>query len=96
MYATVFSDYYIGLAWDIRYPNIVGITHICKGNCKQIPLCMAWVLTIHKSQGLTFKKETIDISNEGRQGLTFTMIQKVKYIIGYKYLLSLHLRGMER
>jgi ATP-dependent exoDNAse (exonuclease V) alpha subunit len=42
------------------------------------PLKMAWALTIHKSQGLTLSKETIDIGKVERQGLTFTTISRVK------------------
>ena len=87
MYATVFFDDYIGLPWDIRYPNIVPITPICRGNCKQIPLCMAWDLTIHKSQGFTLQRETIDIGNAEKQGLTFTTISRVKYIDGLQIYL---------
>ena len=74
MYATRYFSDYIGLPWDIRYPNIVPIKPICSGNCKQIPLHMGWALTIHKSQGLNLQRETIDISNAERQGLTFTTI----------------------
>ena len=32
---------------------------------------MDWALTIHKSQGLTLIRSTIDIGNIERQGLTF-------------------------
>lgn len=39
---------------------------------------MAWVLTIHKSQGLTLHKATIDIGKIKRQGLTFTTISRVR------------------
>jgi ATP-dependent exoDNAse (exonuclease V) alpha subunit len=39
---------------------------------------MAWALTIHKSQGLTLHKATIDIGNTDRQGLTFTAISRVR------------------
>ena len=66
MHATVSFDDYIGLPWDIRYPNIVPITPVYRGNHKQIPLCMAWALTIHKSQGLTLQRATIDIGNVER------------------------------
>ena len=38
---------------------------------------MAWALTIHKSQGLTLQRATIDIGNIDRQGLTFTTISRV-------------------
>ena len=45
---------------------------------------MAWDLTIHKSQGLTLEKTTIDIGNVERQGLTFTGISRVKSIDGLR------------
>ena len=84
MYATVSFDDYISLPWDIIYPNIVPITPIYRGNHKQIPLRMAWALAIHKSQGLTLQRATIDISNAERQGLTFTTISRVKSIYGLR------------
>ena len=82
MYATVSFDDYIGLPCDIRHPKIVPIAPIAIGNHKQIPLRMAWDLTIHKSQGLTLQRETIDIGIAERQGLTFTAISRVKSIDG--------------
>ena len=82
MYATVSFDDYIGLPWDIRYPKIVPIAPVVRGNRKQIPLRMAWALTIHKSQGLTLQRATIDIDITERQGLTFTTISRVKSIDG--------------
>jgi len=53
---------------------------------KQIPLRMAWDLAIHKSQGLTIDKVTIDIGTSVRQGLTFTTISRVKSIDGLRIL----------
>ena len=41
---------------------------------------MSWAITIHKSQGLTLQKATIDIGVVERQGLTFIAISKVKTI----------------
>ena len=43
---------------------------------------MAWALTIHKSQGLTLERASIDIGNKEQQGLTFTAISRVKSIDG--------------
>ena len=82
LYATVSFDDYIGFPWHIRYPNIVPITPVYRGNRKQIPLHMAWTLTIHKPQGLNLQREIIDISNAERQGLNFTIISRVKSIDG--------------
>ena len=47
------------------------------GSQRQIPLTMAWAIAIHKSQGLTLQKATIDIGTTERQGLTFTTMSRV-------------------
>ena len=39
---------------------------------------MAWALTIHKSQGLTLSKATIDIGPRERTDLIFVAISQVK------------------
>ena len=43
---------------------------------------MAWALTIHKSQGLTLERASIDIGNKEQQVLTLTIISRVKSIDG--------------
>ena len=50
---------------------------------------MAWGLTIHKSKGMTLQNVTIDIGNIDRQGLTFTTISKVKFMLGLHISLDL-------
>jgi ATP-dependent DNA helicase PIF1 len=48
-------------------------------------LKLAWGLTIHKSQGLTLEKATINIGKQERQGMTFTAISRVKYLNGLRF-----------
>ena len=45
---------------------------------------MAWGLTIHKAQGMTLQNVTIDIGNTDRQGLTFTAISRVTYLLVFR------------
>ena len=73
---------YVGVPFDTANPRLVPIAPIARGSHKQIPLKMAWALTIHKSQGLILDRATIDIGNREHQGLTFTTISRVKSLDG--------------
>ena len=84
-YVLVTFDKYVGVAWDELFPQTVPIIPIERGNNRQIPLRLAWGLTIHKSQGLTLEKATIDIGRTERQGLTFTAISRVKSLDGLRF-----------
>ena len=50
-----------GSPWDAFNPYYVPLPPITRGSGKQIPLRMAWGLTIHKLQGMTLPKATMDI-----------------------------------
>ena len=60
------------------------IPSVVRGNRKQIPLKMAWALTIHKSQGLTLEHASIDIGTVEYQGMTFIAISRVKSLHGLR------------
>jgi ATP-dependent DNA helicase PIF1 len=55
----------------------------CGKSCSrlQIPLKLAWAITIHKAQGLTLNKVVIDIgTKEFSTGLTFVACSRVRYL----------------
>ncbi|XP_057855871.2 uncharacterized protein LOC131876112 [Cryptomeria japonica] len=79
-------DNYFGIPFDDHHPNTIPITTIQRGRTLQLPLRLAWALTIHKSQGLTLSKATIDIGPRERTGLTFVAVSRVKSIEGLRIM----------
>ncbi|XP_059067718.1 uncharacterized protein LOC131858481 [Cryptomeria japonica] len=77
-YVVVEFEHYTGPHWDSTNPKFVPIPPITQGSRTQLPLAMAWAIAIHKSQGLTLDKATVDIGKIEKQGLTFTAISQVK------------------
>ena len=69
---------------DASNPTYVPISPITRGTRRKLPLCMAWGLTIHKSQGMTLQNETIYIGNIDIQWLTFIAISRVKSLSGLR------------
>ncbi|MEM5566954.1 helix-turn-helix domain-containing protein [Psychroserpens sp. AS72] len=52
------------------------------GSYKQIPLRLAWSITIHKSQGLTFEKAIIDAQGAFAHGQTYVALSRCKSLDG--------------
>ncbi|XP_057853551.2 uncharacterized protein LOC131063676 [Cryptomeria japonica] len=83
-YVMVEFDNYSGLPFEDASPNLIPISPIQRGRTRQLPLQLAWALTIHKSQGLTLSKATIDRGPRERSGLTFVAISCVKALDGIR------------
>lgn len=52
------------------------------GSFTQIPLRLAWAITIHKSQGLTFEKVIIDAGEAFAHGQTYVALSRCKTLEG--------------
>ncbi len=58
------------------------ITEDIAGSFAQIPLRLAWAITIHKSQGLTFEKAIIDAEASFAHGQTYVALSRCKTLEG--------------
>lgn len=55
----------------------------------QFPLILAWAITIHKSQGLTFESLIADVSNSFSEGQVYVALSRCKSLEGLKLIQSL-------
>ncbi|PQV44769.1 HRDC domain-containing protein [Jejuia pallidilutea] len=60
------------------------------GSYTQIPLRLAWSITIHKSQGLTFEKAIIDAGSAFAHGQTYVALSRCKTLEGLVLKSKIH------
>lgn len=58
------------------------IEEVVVGRFIQQPLKLAWAITVHKSQGLTFERAIIDVQNSFAHGQTYVALSRCKTLEG--------------
>ncbi len=64
------------------HPETKEISEKIAGSFSQMPLRLAWAITIHKSQGLTFEKAIIDAQASFAHGQTYVALSRCRTLEG--------------
>lgn len=63
-------------------PETKEITEVVEGTFRQYPVRLAWAITIHKSQGLTFERAIIDANASFAHGQVYVALSRCKSLEG--------------
>ena len=65
------------------------------GTFVQYPIKLAWAITIHKSQGLTFEKAVLDVTDVFQPGQAYVALSRLKSLDGLVLVEPIKMKGIQ-